>query len=264
MIEDHVVPTLTAFLAARGLALSEAKTRIVHVTEGFNFLGFEIRKRPAMLMITPQKSKVLAHVADIKRWLDDHRQAPVAVVCRSLSPIIRGWANYYRSCMAARTFRKVSHLVWQHLWRWAKRRHPNKPKRWVATRYFTLHRNRKWQFREGPYALVRHHEIAIARRPKVKATHSPFNPAQRGYWEWRRELGVRLNTQSKKLEGMLRRQRYRCGMCGGPFQSDDTIHNHHTVRRKDGGVDGMENRMLVHGWCHTAHHARGGLKVQGA
>ena len=63
---------------------------------------------------------------------------------------------------------------------------------------------------------------------------------------------------------MLRQQQYRCGMCGGPFQSDDTIHNHHIVRRKDGGVDGVENRMLVHGWCHTAHHARGGLKVQGA
>ena len=262
VIEDHVVPTLTAFLAARGLTLSEAKTRIVHVTEGFNFLGFEVKKRPDILMVTPQKSKVLAHVAGIKRWLDDHRQVPAGAVCQSLSPVIRGWANYYRFCMAARTFQKVSHLVWQHLWRWAKRRHPNKPKRWVATRYFALHR--RWQFREGSQALVRHHEIAIARKPKVKATHSPFNPAQRDYWEWRRELVVRLNTHSKKLGGMLRRQRYRCGMCGGPFQPDDTIHNHHVVRRKDGGVDGVGNRMLAHGWCHTAHHARGGRKVQGA
>src|SRR5262249_1206310 len=96
VLETHARPRIEAFLKERGLELSEAKTRIVHSTEGFNFLGFHIRRfgeRGALLTI-PQKEKVLKHVRAIRSYLDAHKQTPTVEVIKKLNPVIRGWANY--------------------------------------------------------------------------------------------------------------------------------------------------------------------------
>ena len=129
VLETYVKPRIEGFLRDRGLALNEAKTRIVEVNEGFDFLGFHIRKfgRGEKTLVVPQKEKVVKHLRAIKAYLDTHRQTPAGQVIRDLNPVIRGWSNYYRHVSASRTFAKVRHRQWQMLWRWAKRRHPKKP-----------------------------------------------------------------------------------------------------------------------------------------
>jgi RNA-directed DNA polymerase len=101
VLEDYVIPRLTEFLAGRGLSLSEAKTRIVHIGDGFNFLGFTIRRFPnGKLLTQPQKEKVIAHRRRLSQFLRAHRQLPTAEVIRALAPVIRGWCNYYRRVQA--------------------------------------------------------------------------------------------------------------------------------------------------------------------
>ena len=123
VLETYARPRIEQFLQERGLALNEAKTRIVHIKEGLNFLGFHIRKfgKQGTLLTVPQKEKVLKHVRATRTYLDAHKQTPAGQVIKALNPVIRGWANYYRYCAAKHVFQKVRHAQWQMLWNWAKR-----------------------------------------------------------------------------------------------------------------------------------------------
>ena len=136
LLEQRVKPLVTSFLAGRGLRLSEHKTRVTHIDDGFDFLGQNIRKYNGKLLIKPAKSSVKSLLAKIKQVIRKGRQAPTDKLIVILNPIIRGWANYHRHMVSKRTFANVDHLIFQMLWRWARRRHPNKCKQWVKDRYF--------------------------------------------------------------------------------------------------------------------------------
>jgi len=71
---------------------------------------------------------------------------PTVSECGQLNPIIRGWAMYHRHAVSAKVFQSVDDAIFQALWRWAKRRHPNKGKRWVKDRYFHTLGDRNWVF----------------------------------------------------------------------------------------------------------------------
>ena len=259
VLEQYVVPKLEAFLAERGLRLSEAKTRIVHVDEGFNFLGFEIRRFRGTLLVQPQKAKVIAHLREIKAYLKVHKQAPAVAVIKALNPKLRGWANYYRHSAASKTFAYADHRVWQMLWRWAKRRHPNKPSKWVKARYFKA--DGYWTFHESNAQLGRHSAIPITRYVKVTGRSSPMNPDQHAYWVQRKKRQVARTMPPWQRLAMLRDQNHTCALCGVVFWPGDPIDEHHLIPRHQGGSDASANRRLVHRWCHHAHHQRQGYKT---
>lgn len=251
VIEAHVLPRLTTFLAERGLTLSEAKTRIVHVSDGFDFLGFTIRRFKRTLLTLPAKRKVLAHLRSIKAYLKTHKQAPAGQVIRDLNPVIRGWANYYRHGASSRTYSLVDHRTWIMLWAWAKRRHPKKSAGWIKRRYF---RN-DWTFYEGNAQLATCTATPITRFVKVKGTASPLDPSQRAYWHQRRQRAIALRTHSRNRRTLHQRQLGMCGLCHTPIGMRDTD-DHHIIPTNAGGTNALSNRMLVHRWCHQAHHQR--------
>jgi RNA-directed DNA polymerase len=148
LLENEVRPLVEKFLAARGLVLSEKKTKITHVTEGFDFLGWNVRYFKRMLLTRPSKKNAKAFLDKIRAALGGLKSAAQAEVIEKLTPVIRGWANYHRSQMATLTFSKCDHQIWQALWRWACRRHPNKGKRWIKQRYFVRLKGRDWRFSE--------------------------------------------------------------------------------------------------------------------
>jgi RNA-directed DNA polymerase len=169
-IENEVVPRLAAFLADRGLELSAAKTRIVHIDDGFDFLGFNIRHFPnGKLLVRPQKEKVSAHRRALSAFLRENRQRPTAEVIMALSPVIRGWCNYYRHAVAKRTFSVLDDHVWRITYKWAKRRHPNKTRHWVVNRYYGVDRGHGWVLCDGRLRLPRHNETRVSRFVKVTA-----------------------------------------------------------------------------------------------
>jgi len=257
VLEDYVIPRITDFLQQRGLELSAAKTRMVHIDEGFDFLGVTVRRFKGTLLTKPAKDKVLHHLRSIKAYLKSHKQIPAGLVVHDLNPIIRGWSNYYRHCTASETFSKADHRMWQMFWVWARRRHPNKPAKWVRQRYFR--NDGYWTFFEGNAHLLRRSATPITRFTKVKGKSSPFDPTLREYWLSRQKKSVARQTHQKDRLALLRIQDGACGLCRLPLNSEDTD-NHHVSPRNTGGPDTLENRILVHRWCHQAHHQRVGFK----
>ena len=102
-----------------GVELSEDKTRITEINEGFNFLGFNIRKykngKAEGLMIKPSKENVKKVIEKLRLAFDSAYEIGISIdrLIRSLNPIIRGWGNYYRHFVAKRTFQYVTDRVWK-------------------------------------------------------------------------------------------------------------------------------------------------------
>lgn len=261
VLVEHVIPLLTAFLAERGLTLSEAKTRIVHRDEGFHFLGFTIRRHGRKLLVTPQKEKVQVHLRRLKAILDGNKTAPVEHVVHQLNPVIWGWANYYRAGCASATFSAVSHRLWQMTWRWAKRRHPNKTSQWVFERYYRRVGTREWVFGTARTTLRNPAQMHIRRHAKVRHYHSPYDPSQRQYWAQRNRRHVGRQANSWRRLQVLRRQDYHCSHCRLPFEPDSEIHYHHLTPRAAGGQDDEHNLVALHSHCHRQLHQRRGLLV---
>jgi RNA-directed DNA polymerase len=188
-----------AFLAERGLALSPEKTKITHVSDGFNFLGFNVRTYNRKLLIKPSKDAQKKVLREVRGIIRGHRATAQQDLIRLLNPVIRGWAYYYRHVVSARIFGKLDRLVWKALWRWAVRRHPNKGKRWVKKRYFRTIGPRHWVFAcengqndliDGPelMKLVNLQDIKIRRHVKVKAEANPYDPQWKSYFAARRAV----------------------------------------------------------------------------
>jgi RNA-directed DNA polymerase len=259
VLETHVRPRMEQFLQERGLAFSEAKTQIVNIREGFNFLGFHIRKfgsREEKLLTVPQKEKVLKHTRAIRSYLDAHKQTPAGQVIKELNPVIRGWANYYRHSTAKDVFSKVRDAQWHMLWNWAKRRHPNKSSQWVKARYFR--NDGYWTFWEGKAELVKPDATPITRFTKVTGRNSLYDPTLRQYWTERKKQQVGRETYARQRLMLHQKQGYQCALCKIQFVPGENIETDHIIPTSQGGTDEINNKRLVHPWCHRQRHQKDG------
>ncbi len=220
VLEEYVRPKLEAFLAERGLCLSEAKTRIVHIDEGFNFLGFTIRRFHGKVLTKPQKEKVQAHLRRLKGIIKAHQTSTQATLIKQLNPVILGWDNYYRHGVSTRAYKKVRDGLWYKLWRWAKRRHPHKSGSWLYRRYWRREGRRKWVFGRGNSGTLREPgDLRITRWVKVRGRSSPYDPTLREYWAARGRRTLAERTPSRRKRKVLWRQGYQCAVCGVAFQA---------------------------------------------
>ncbi|XZO04690.1 MAG: group II intron maturase-specific domain-containing protein [Microcoleus sp.] len=130
----------------------------------------------------PSKKKVLAFCKRIGKEVRNLNGAEQEVLIKKLNPILRGFANYYKGVVSKETYGYISHRVWQYLWRWAKRRHPNKNTKWIRKRYFKTIKGNRWTFaciindRRGKEKNLTLYQIAkttIERHIKVKGEASP-------------------------------------------------------------------------------------------
>jgi len=147
ILRNVVKPVIAEFLAARGLTLSETKTKITDVYAGFDFLGQNIRKfSNGKLLIRPSKDNFKSVLSKIKLIIRQHWGTPTVVLIRRLNSVITGWTNYHRHIVAYRYFCNLDRFIWFYLWKWAKRRHAKKGHRWIASNYFKRIGSRKWTF----------------------------------------------------------------------------------------------------------------------
>ena len=193
VLESLARPAIEAFLASRGLQLSPEKTLITHIAQGFDFLGQDVRKYRNKLLIKPPRKSVKALLTKIREVLGKNKAATQAQVIMQLNPILRGWAMYHRYVVAAGTFSRIDHLVWEKLWSWAKRRHPRTGLRWIKARYFRREGQRDWIFAcpvqcDGIHlrrVLFRLVGLPIKRHKKVHCKANPFDPAWDAYFQHR-------------------------------------------------------------------------------
>lgn len=196
VLERDVRPIVEAFLRERGLVLSPEKTAVTHLSEGFDFLGQNIRRYPnGKLLIKPSKKNTRALLVKVRELVRRNRGAPAAALIRQLNPVIRGWANYHRHVVAKRIFSRVDYAIFCSLWAWARRRHPRKGARWVKRRYFDRVGSRDWWFSADDQArggqpvrlrLVHATATPIRRHVKVRSEANPYDPAYYGYFVARR------------------------------------------------------------------------------
>jgi RNA-directed DNA polymerase len=188
----EVEDTVKEFLATRGLSLSPEKTRIANVDDGFDFLGWNIRKYGGKLLIKPAKKNVQSFLRKVQAIIRGSGAMRQETLVERLNPIIRGWANYHASQVSKETYAMVDHVIWQALWKWACRRHPNKGGRWIKDRYFLRSGNRNWVFgvrKAGGNGEVIGRSLLLAaatpirRHIKIKADANPFDPDWEVYFE---------------------------------------------------------------------------------
>jgi RNA-directed DNA polymerase len=265
LLEEKVRPLVEAFLAERGLELSPEKTTITSIEEGFDFLGQTVRKYRGKLLITPSKKSVEGFLAKVREIIRANRQTRAGDLIAYLNPIIRGWANYHRHVVSSKVFSRVDAEIFKALWRWARRRHPGKGAKWVRERYFGLHEGRAWTFQGEAYIrgerriarLFYAGNVAIRRHVKVKGEANPYDPTWRSYFERRSDAEmVRLLADRPYLLSLWERQRGRCPRCGQPITRPSEWHNHHIVRKIDGGSEAPANHVLLHPDCHRQVHYR--------
>jgi RNA-directed DNA polymerase len=254
------------FLKDRGLSLSEEKTKIVHIDEGFDFLGWNVRKYGGKLLIKPAKKNVQAFLRKIRQIIKENHTAKQENVIRLLNPVIRGWANYHQNQVAKETFSKVDHFIWKMLWQWACRRHPNKPRRWIKDRYFKSEGLRNWVFgtmvktEDGDVKMVKlvnASDTPIRRHIKIKAEAHPFNPAWEEYFESRHSLQMKESLRGKnKLLFLWYAQEGKCPNCNERITKDTGWSIHYIQRKTNGGKNIVTNLMLLHPNCHRQMHSR--------
>ena len=254
------------FLKDRGLSLSEEKTKIVHIDEGFDFLGWNVRKYGGKLLIKPAKKNVQAFLRKIRQIIKENHTAKQENVIRLLNPVIRGWANYHQNQVAKETFSKVDHFIWKMLWQWACRRHPNKPHRWIKDRYFKSEGLRNWVFgtmvktEDGDVKMVKlvnASDTPIRRHIKIKAEAHPFNPVWEEYFESRHSLQMKESLRGKnKLLFLWYAQEGKCPNCNERITKDTGWNVHYIQRKTNGGKNMVTNLMLLHPNCHRQMHSR--------
>ncbi|EPR5630121.1 group II intron reverse transcriptase/maturase [Citrobacter freundii] len=261
LLVEKVKPLVEAFMAKRGLQLSPEKTVITHITEGFDFLGQNLRKYHGKMLIKPSKKNLRAHLQKIRDIVRGNLAARQDNLIRLLNPVIRGWANYHRHVVAKETFGYVDYRVWKLLWRWCCRRHKNRYKRWVMDKYFHTVGGERWVFQsidaEGkPVRLLHSKDTPIKRHIKIVAEANPFDRNDELYFEQRQ---IKLWKENKLQQGKLRliweRQNYRCPICGQMFKDDEDWDIHHIIRKTQGGGDEIENLMMLHPNCHRQIHS---------
>jgi len=200
ILVKYVAPAVKLFLDERGLELSEDKTKITFIKDGFKFLGQTFQKHGNTLHITPAKEGVLTLIRNLGTIFRKFVSAPIEALIKKLNQVLRGWANYHRHIVASKAFSHVDNYVYKMLWKMLHRRHPKKSSKWLYRKYWltsdnrrvfgiTVKRNNKFK----QYKLVRTSSIGIRRHIKVKADANPYMP------EYQKYFWIRKHIEGAKL-----------------------------------------------------------------
>ena len=252
VLENEVLPLVRKFLAERGLMLSDEKTKITHISEGFDFLGFNIRKFGDTLLTRPSKEAKKKFLEKIRRVVESNKAARQKSLIMMLNPIITGWGNYYQYGVSAETFHRMDFEIFRKVWQWARRRHAGKGKYWVKERYFKTINGRDWTFAadlsDGDkidcIPLKRLSNIKAVKFAKIRHFTNPYDPEYKSYFEWRETYRMKQTLKGKEsLLAIWKRQDKVCPFCG------ERIDTERAWSLTDRRVGERKVRILVHDTC---------------
>ena len=136
-------------------------------------------------------------------------------VIEKLNPVLRGWSNFHRHVCSKKTYQWVDHIVFGILWKWAKRRHPNKGAQWVKARYFHRIGSRKWVFSSdgtAKHCLYNPASTPIRRHVKIKGQANPFHPDWDPYFAKRKQTAKIRRELDTRFGGTVGKQSVRSGL----------------------------------------------------
>lgn len=275
---QKVKSELKESLSKRGLQLSEEKTRITHLNEGIDFLGWNFRRYKTtarsygeITLIKPSKESIKSFKETIKEAFKELQGTNQIAAITKLNPIIKGWANYHKSAASKATYSKLDSFIFNKLKRWAKRTHPKKSWEWSKKKYWGQlcpGRKDKWVFGNRIDNQVLYLEklawTKIERHTLVKYKNSPDDSFLKEYWEKRdkkKEENLINQRFSKGKNQIALSTNYQCRWCNQSLSSEgiDLLHKHHIVPRQLGGDDTYKNMMYLHAECHRQVTKKGEL-----
>ena len=242
------------FLKTRGLELSDEKTVISHIDDGFDMLGWTFRKFKGKLIIKPSKKAIKAFVATLSETILRHGKAwKQDLLIEKLNQKIRGWANYHQSVCAKGTFSHIDYILFELLWQWAKRRHPKKGKWWVSTRYWHSRGNRNWVFSTDDKELLCVGHIPIVRHTRVRMDANPYLEPE---YFTQRQFDHGMKRLSGRFKQVWKNQKGCCYHCGLPMDTSDEREIFFKVPKSEGGKDEVRNMAYVHKHCQFLYTER--------
>ena len=195
-ILEKVKQIIKEFLKARGLELSEEKTLITNINDGFDFLGWNFKKYNGKLIVKPSKKSEDKIAKKISQTIKENRASSQENLINKLNPIIIGWSNYHQPVCAKKVFLRLDNKIYEMIWKWAKRKHSNKGKRWIARKYWNLNKQERWNFATNKNRLRTFAETPIVRHTTLAKGNNPYLDKQ--YYENRKERQQRTKRNAYK------------------------------------------------------------------
>lgn len=272
---NKCVEQITLWLNDMGLEIKASKTRTTHTLKhykkekpGFDFLGFNIKQfksgkyRSAKnglgeilgfkTIISPSKESQRKHYQKIAEVIKKYRSMRQSALIDNLNPIIRGWCNYFSIASTSKVFRRLKNITFWKLWKWGKRRHQKKGRKWIKSKYFKTIGNKNWVFastkKNNEFFTLKLHDEFEGNKEyiKVKGNASPYN-GNLVYWSSRMGKNPEM---PKRTAFLLKKQKGKCNKCGLNFREEDVIEIDHKIPSSAGGKDEYKNLQLLHRHCH--------------
>ena len=249
-LRDEIMPVISSFMKERGLELSAEKTLVTHIDDGFDFLGKNVRKYHGKLLIKPSKSNIKAFLRSVHETIDKCLTVKQEDLIEILNPKIQGWANYHRHKVSKKAYSYVDYQIFKHLWFWARRRHNNKPKRWIKERYFHTIGTRQWVFaaKDGTefIRLKNASDTRILRHQKIRGDANPYDKEWETYFEEREgyRLFEAMSGRQKLIKKMWNKQKGLCPVCETKVTKETGWRMHLEAKTK----------TIIHPGCHESIH----------
>jgi RNA-directed DNA polymerase len=260
----RVKDALGQFLAERGLRFSEEKTHVVHIDEGFAFLGWTFRRQNGTFLGKISEKSVRNHKAVLKELIKSSGNLPVDILVQQLNWVISGWSNYHRCATNIHdVWSERSRYVFRRLWHWARKRHRNKPHGWVFRTYWKKIGRKAYVF-HGKTRTLYDYGRRQARIVRLPAGVNPFDLSNKAeiaaFWKRRKEVdlfGDRL--------ALWRLQKGICPQCQVLIQDLATVVVQAIIPENEGGSEALQNRVMLHEHCHhrPGNHSRSASPSKG-
>jgi RNA-directed DNA polymerase len=256
---------LTPYLDKRGLTLAEDKTKVTHISQGFDFLGFNLRQyeinNRMRLLIKPSKGSIKKSKETLKNAFMEMRGKPVRDLITKLNPIIRGTGNYWSTQVAKKIFGSLDTYIWIKTRKYLKTLHPKKSFKWIFKRYFKADHTGvskdRWILtdpHDNKTQLIKMSWIPIVRHAMVKYRNSPDDASLKQYFDERDKKEFLRNSVLSRRK-LAKRSNYKCRICRQSLAGDEPLRINQIIPIKLGGDERYDNLELLHKGCHLQHQS---------
>lgn len=269
---------LSEYLKIRGLKINSNCIQISHLTDGFDFLGVNIRYYKCRVknakktstnwgykpLVKPSKESIAKAQKKIKQVFRAHQGKKVENLILNINPLIRGWCHYFRPFVSRKILEKLDSYLFMRQLRFIYRTHPNKGKKWAVQKYFGQHCPQKpkdrWVFASPKQSkkgtafysiyMLKHRWVPIDRHHMVSNGFCPDDPVLKNFWNKRQKTGQDSNIVMLGDYKIAQTQRHTCPICGCSLYNNEQLEKHHIVSKQNGGRSIYTNLIFLHKVCH--------------
>jgi len=216
IIVNEIEPMVKTFLDERGLSLSPDKTKITHISDGFDFLSQNTRQfSKGQTLQRPAKKAIIEIRHRLREIVFRNLNAKPKELIMQLNSVLRGWTNFHKHIVSKEIFKEIDFYLWRLLGRWCKRRHANKSWKWIRAKYFSasgelatfsaiyVHKDGK---QIKIHKLFRAGKVPIIRYTKIKSSVNPFVKEDTKYY-YQRRLYLKRKSELTKQNCIILKNR---------------------------------------------------------